>query len=86
MRDRNSDPFVTRLQALCDALPRVQLQLHDRQSGPLSAELLAAAPGGAKRAEVWFCGPRGLGDTLREGMQQLTPGRVRFHQEAFELR
>jgi predicted ferric reductase len=85
MQDRNSDPFVARLRVLCDALPGVQLHLYDRASGPLSAEALAGRAdqtGKAQRAEVWFCGPRGLGESLR----QAWPGRVRFHQEAFEMR
>ena len=86
MRDRKADPFVPRLQALADALPEVRLHLHDQQSGLLTAEALASETGGAKRAEVWFCGPRGLGETLRNGLDQVWPGRVRFHQEAFEMR
>lgn len=31
-------------------------------------------------------GPRGLGESLRQGLRKHWPGRVRFHQEAFEMR
>lgn len=86
VRDRAADPFVERLQQLCDMLPEVSLHLYDKHSGPLTAELLAVTSGNAKRAEVWFCGPSGLGEALRNGLFRLWPGRVRFHQEAFEMR
>lgn len=86
IRDRASDPFVTRLQELCAGLPKVRLHLHDKRSGPLTAETLAATSGNTKNAEVWFCGPRGFAETLRNGLRQVWPGSIRFHQEAFEMR
>lgn len=86
VRDRTTDPFVQRLQELCAELPEVRLHLHDEQSGPLTAEALAAASGNVKRAEVWFCGPRSFAETLRNGLRQVWPGSVRFHQEAFKMR
>lgn len=86
VRDRTADPFVHRLQELCAALPEVRLHLHDEQSGPLTAEALATASGNVKRAEVWFCGPRSFAEALHNGLRQVWPGNVRFHQEAFEMR
>lgn len=86
VRDRTTDPFVTRLQELCAGLPEVRLHLHDEQSGPLTAEALAATSGHTKNAEVWFCGPRGFAKTLRNGLRQVWPGSIRFHQEAFKMR
>jgi len=77
---------VARLQALCAGLPQVHLHLHDEQSGPLTAEALAATSTATKRAEVWFCGPRGFAETLRNGLRQVWPGPVRFHQEPFKMR
>ncbi|MCW8917596.1 MAG: ferric reductase-like transmembrane domain-containing protein [Gammaproteobacteria bacterium] len=86
VRDLSSDPFVERLQRLCDALPKVHLHLHDAQSRPLSAETLAGELTDSRRAEIWFCGPCGLAESLRDGLRRLWPGKVRFHQEAFEMR
>lgn len=86
VRERTNDPFVQRLQTLCATLPEVQLHLHDQHGAPVTAENLTAMPGGPKQAEVWFCGPRGLGEALRDRLRQAWPGRLRFHQEAFELR
>ncbi len=86
VRDREADPFVERLQSLCAALPKVRLHVHDQHSGPLTADALTAGLNETNRAEVWFCGPRGFADSLREGLRQVWPGRVRFHQEAFEMR
>jgi predicted ferric reductase len=42
----------------------------------------------AKGAEIWFCGPSGLAEALRNGLRAMGGmGRQpRFHQEAFEMR
>ena len=56
-----------------------------RRGEPLTAEALAEQQQGRKPLEVWFCGPSGFADALREGLQDVT-GRIRFHQEAFEMR
>ena len=85
VRDAGTDPFVERLQSLCAALPEVRLHVHDEQGEPLTAEALAEQQQGRKPLEVWFCGPSGFADALREGLQAVT-GRIRFHQEAFEMR
>src|SRR5690606_39071489 len=54
IRDREADPFVSRLEALCAAVPNVRLYVHAlRQGGELSAEVLAAHTD-ATRAEIWF--------------------------------
>ena len=81
-RDQASDVFVPRLQALCAALPGVQLHIHGARQG---ATLTAQSLGEAKHAEIWFCGPSGLADALRDGFRAMG-GRPRFHQEAFEMR
>jgi len=83
--DAETDPFVERLQSLCATLPEFRLHVHDKHSGPLTAQTLAEQQQDRKQLEVWFCGPRGLADALREGLQAFS-GRVRFHQEAFEMR
>lgn len=85
VRNRMADPFVERVQNLCATLPKVQLHVYDKYSGPLSADTLAAELSVARRTEVWFCGPRSFADALREGLQAFA-GRVRFHHEAFEMR
>jgi predicted ferric reductase len=85
VRDREADPFIERLHRLCATLPKVQLHVYDKHSSQLNAGTLAAALSGTKQAEVWFCGPRSFADTLREGLQAFAV-RVRFHQEAFEMR
>lgn len=85
-RDRSSDGFVPRLEALCAGLPSIRLHVHGaRQGEVLKAEELAPRDG-AVATEVWFCGPSGLGAALRAGLRRLAPGRLRFHQEAFEMR
>lgn len=86
-RDRDNDGFVRRLEALCAGLPGIRLHVHGAKQGEhLSVDAIAAPGPGREQAEVWFCGPRGLADTLREGLRRSWKGRLRFHQEAFEMR
>ncbi|MBP6674659.1 MAG: ferric reductase-like transmembrane domain-containing protein [Vitreoscilla sp.] len=86
-RDRDSDPFVPRLQALCAALPGVRLQVHGALQGQvLQPATLEASLRGSQRAELWFCGPQGLAQALHSGLAEAWPGRLRLHQEAFEMR
>ncbi|TAH48276.1 MAG: ferric reductase [Betaproteobacteria bacterium] len=87
VRRRESDPFVARLEALCAALPSVRLHvLSSERNERLSAETLRERGRHGRRAEIWFCGPQGLADKLRDGLRRLGMGGVRFHQEAFEMR
>ncbi len=81
-RDQDGDAFVPRLQTLCATLPGIQLHIHGARQGNT---LKAAALHGADKAEIWFCGPSGLANSLREGLHALG-ARPRFHQEAFEMR
>lgn len=84
-RDRESDPFVAKLEALCAPLNEVRLQVHGAHQGEvLNAEKLATE--NAKPAEVWFCGPLGLGNAIKAGLQAASPGSFTFHQEAFAMR
>ena len=81
-RDASCDAFVPRLQGLCAPLAHIRLYVHDtRQGDTLKADALDIR----RRAEVWFCGPVGLAEILRNGLQAMGH-KVRFHQEAFEMR
>lgn len=87
-RDRETDPFVARLEALCATLPGIRLQVHgDRQGEAIDAGRILQ-DGAARRAttDIWYCGPQGLAEKLKEELRPLLPGRMRFHQEAFEMR
>ena len=86
-RDREGDPFVGQLQTLCERLPSIRLQLHGaRQGEVLSAETVATGKDPGHPAEVWFCGPQGLAETLYGGLHKIWQGGLRFHQEAFVMR
>lgn len=85
-RDRAADAFVGRLEALCAGLPAIRLHVHDARRGELlDAGMLGLADGGRTRAEIWYCGPQGLAEALKQGLARLGGG-ARFHQEAFEMR
>lgn len=84
-RDRESDPFVARLESLCAPLTTLRLIVHGAEQGEvLTAEKLVATT--KKPTEVWFCGPQGLGDALQQGLKALCPGRISFRREAFAMR
>lgn len=86
-RDREHDPFVAQLTELCAGLPDIRLHVHGRAQGEtLQADTLLAAVPAGQAAEVWFCGPGGLAEALRRGLAPLGSRRLRFHQEAFEMR
>lgn len=86
-RDRTNDPFVARLETSCAALPGIRLHVHGAQQGEtLSAADVAAAQGGSRRSEIWFCGPQGLAEKLKHELGRIGQGRFSFHQEAFEMR
>jgi len=87
VRHRESDPFVSRIQTLCATLPTVRLHvMSSARNEGLTAATLRDRHGGGKTPEIWFCGPQGLADKLRQGLRALGMGGVRFHQEAFEMR
>jgi predicted ferric reductase len=86
-RDRANDPFVARLEASCAALPGIHLHIHGAQQGEtLSAADVAAGQAGSRRSEIWFCGPQGLAEKLKQELGRIWQGRFSFHQEAFEMR
>lgn len=85
-RQPDRDPFVARLKELCATLPSIRLHIHGNEGAPLTAETLYERHADHKRAEIWFCGPRGLADALRTGLRRLGMRATRFHQEAFEMR
>lgn len=86
-RDRERDPFVTELRLLCEPLPKVRLHVHGALQGEkLDAATVLQCASAAQAGEVWFCGPRGLAQTLQQGLKNMGRRRMGFHQEAFEMR
>jgi predicted ferric reductase len=63
-------------------LPGIRLHIHDARQGTI---LKAEALGATKDSEIWFCGPSGLANVLRNRIRAMG-WRPRFHQEAFEMR
>ncbi len=59
VRDRESDPFVARLETLCAQLPSLRLQvISSAHEQKLSAAMLDDRARKEAVTEVWFCGPR----------------------------
>jgi predicted ferric reductase len=86
-RDRGNDPYVSRLESLCQSLPGIRMQVHgSRQGEVLNSTTLLAGLAPASMAEVWFCGPQGLAASLQQGVSVAGRRRLAFHQEAFALR
>ncbi len=88
---RNADdaPFADHLQALCARVPNVTLHVRysDTQRPLTAAELAADHKPGAQWPSVWFCGPAGFADALKDGLHRRgMPVSALFHQEAFQMR
>lgn len=78
--------FIARLRELA---ARAKVKLHvlvSPRDGRLDADGICHAVPDWKQAGVWFCGPAGFGQSLRDtlGARGLEDGR--FHQELFEMR
>lgn len=82
-RDAATDPLLPRLRALCaQARPPVSLTVHDDARGErLRPEDLEAIGG---PLDIWFCGPRGMGDGLQAHARAARPWRL--HRESFAMR
>ena len=77
------DPMAARLQALAAQRPEISLHIHDSARGQLLSASQLQLHG--HKVDVWFCGPKGLAKTLRDGLKQQAIS-LRFHQESFEFR
>ena len=60
--------------------------LWDARDGLLDAQRIAAAVPQWREADVWFCGPAGLGEAIRNGLRAAPFRLTRFHKEAFQFR
>lgn len=67
-----------------------RIRLHvlvDARDGRLSGERIRTAMSGWRDASIWFCGPTGFGEALRQDFAAHgLPVRQRFHQELFAMR
>ena len=78
--------FIARLHALA-AQARVKLHvLVTQRDGRLDAERICRTVPAWTRAGVWFCGPAGFGQALREGFVAKGLAAKDFHQELFDMR
>ena len=65
-----TDPTVARLHELCAALPQLTLFIHDSHKGEkLSADQLLVSQPASHALDIWFCGPKGLARSLKEGLK-----------------
>lgn len=88
-RNAGDAPFADHLKALCARVPNVTLQVRysDTQRPLTAAELTADHKPGAPWPSVWFCGPAGFADALKDGLHRRgMPVSELFHQEAFQMR
>jgi predicted ferric reductase len=68
---------------------RANVRLHvlvSARDGRLNAERLCQTVPQWPTADIWFCGPAGFGQALREGLKARGLDTEHFHQELFEMR
>ena len=81
------DPVA--LQRLADDAQAAGVRLHvliDARDGRLTGERLRQMVPDWREADLWFCGPVGLGTALREDLSTHGLPASRFHQELFAMR
>ena len=88
VRDESQAVHLAEFQQKADADNGFQLTIvRSRIEGRLTARAIAQKVAfDVHKAEVFFCGPVALRETLRSGLAQLGVARRRFHYEAFEIR
>lgn len=81
--DQNAIDYLTEDAAAANV--RLHLLVGDKD-GRLNGERIRTAVPEWQSASIWFCGPTGFGQSLREDFlaHGLPPGR--FHQELFQMR
>lgn len=93
---RNVDLFHTTttvdevaLQKLRDDARNAGVHLHimvDARDGFLTGDRLRAAVPDWRTADIWFCGPTGFGNAIRDALVREGLSPRRFHQELFAMR
>ena len=88
VRDAATDPFADRMRELCAQVPNVSLHVHDASRADQldAAKLLANGSPRNGKMDVWFCGPVGFAQNLKNGLRSVIGRGLRMHREAFNLR
>ena len=80
------EDFIARLQRDADAAGVRLHVLVTARDGRLDVPRICNAVPGWQDADVWFCGPAGFGQALREGFTARGLAAADFHQELFDMR
>ena len=78
--------FIARLQRDADAAGVRLHVLVSARDGRLDVARICAAVPAWPEADIWFCGPGGFGQALREGFTAKGLSAGDFHQELFDMR
>ncbi len=82
VRNAEEAVFAERMQQLCAQLPSVMLHIHHSDvTGKVAADALLASAG--PQASVWFCGPQGFGQALRDAIRAPGAGSGAFTRSCF---
>lgn len=84
--DAPDDAFINRIR---DSARAANVRLHlliPSRDGWLNAERIRQAIPDWQEADIWFCGPKGFGQSLRRDFNQAGLPSSGFHQELFEMR
>ena len=78
--------FIQRLEHYAQAAGVKLHVLVSARDGRLDVERICTAVPDWAQADIWFCGPAGFGQALREGFQARGLAEKDFHQELFDMR
>lgn len=85
VRDDNTEVVQT-IRDLCEQKGVHLFTVVSGRDAGLTAERVRQENANWQQAHVWFCGPSGLGNVIREGLAAHGLKRERFHQELFDMR
>lgn len=80
------DGFVDEVRCVADAAGVRFHLVGSRKDGLVDLARIADWVPGWRETDVWFCGPRQFGESLRKAMVSEGLAGERFHQELFEMR
>lgn len=98
VRDASKDSLVAKVIGLCKNLPNINLYIHDQSKQQRLDAATIVNTANIYQAnkspdtpiknniDIWFCGPNGFANSLKQGFKLFKRTNINFHQEIFEMR
>lgn len=88
VRDKTEAVFLPKLEQLCQNFPNIHLNVqYSEKMGFLTVDQFNLTKDSQARfPNIWFCGPNGFAQALKNNLQEKEFPLLQFHQEHFQMR